>query len=66
IFGNMKKGFRGVPRPLLPAMLSIVDPSARQEAPSVTQSQPSSSVVPPTPPTTQPIPSEATTIPLLS
>ncbi|GJR24587.1 putative ribonuclease H-like domain-containing protein [Tanacetum coccineum] len=25
IFGNMKRGFRGVPRPLLPAMLSIVD-----------------------------------------
>ncbi|GJW80519.1 hypothetical protein Tco_0144494 [Tanacetum coccineum] len=66
IFGNMKRGFRGVPRPLLPAMLSIVDPSAGQEAPSVTQPQPSSSVVPPTPPTTQPIPSEATTIPPLS
>ncbi|GKD75396.1 hypothetical protein Tco_1333678 [Tanacetum coccineum] len=40
-----------VPRPLLPAMLSIVDPSAGQEAPSVTQPQPSS---------------EATTIPPLS
>ncbi|GKD78174.1 hypothetical protein Tco_1340795 [Tanacetum coccineum] len=66
IFGNMKRGFRGVPRPLLPAMLSIVPPSAGQEAPSVTQPQPSSSVVPPTPPTTQPIPSEATTIPPLS
>ncbi|GJU79828.1 hypothetical protein Tco_1282193 [Tanacetum coccineum] len=25
IFGNMKRGFRGVPRPLLPAMLSIID-----------------------------------------
>ncbi|GJZ63758.1 hypothetical protein Tco_0620179 [Tanacetum coccineum] len=66
IFGNMKRGFRGVPRPLLPAMLSIANPSAGQEAPSVTQPQPSSSVVPPTPPTTQPIPSEATTIPPLS
>ncbi|GJR78542.1 putative ribonuclease H-like domain-containing protein [Tanacetum coccineum] len=66
IFGNMKRGFRGVPRPLLPAMLSIVDPSAGQEAPFVTQPQPSSSVIPPTPPTTQPIPSEATTIPPLS
>ncbi|GKB77271.1 putative ribonuclease H-like domain-containing protein [Tanacetum coccineum] len=66
IFGNMKRGFRGVPRPFLPAMLSIVDPSAGQEAPSVTQPQPSSSMVPPTPPTTQPIPSEATTIPPLS
>ncbi|GJU98320.1 ribonuclease H-like domain-containing protein [Tanacetum coccineum] len=56
----------GVPRPLLPAMLSIANPSAGQEAPSVTQPQPSSSVVPPTPPTTQPIPSEATTISPLS
>ncbi|GKA13161.1 putative ribonuclease H-like domain-containing protein, partial [Tanacetum coccineum] len=65
IFGNMKRGFRGVPRPLLPAMLSIANPSAGQEAPSVTQPQPSSSVVPPTPPTTQPIPSKATTIPPL-
>ncbi|GJW13669.1 hypothetical protein Tco_0017802 [Tanacetum coccineum] len=62
----MKRGFRRVPRPLLPAMLSIVDPSVGQEAPSVTQPQPSSSVVPPTTPTTQPIPSEATTIPHLS
>ncbi|GJX53598.1 putative ribonuclease H-like domain-containing protein [Tanacetum coccineum] len=66
IFGNMKRGFHGVPRPLLPAMLSIAIPSTRQEALSVTQPQPSSSVVPPTPPTTQPIPSEATTIPPLS
>ncbi|GJR27968.1 hypothetical protein Tco_1104200 [Tanacetum coccineum] len=47
-------------------MLSIVAPSAGQEAPSVTQPQPSSSVIPPTPPTTQPIPSEATSIPPLS
>ncbi|GJS08294.1 hypothetical protein Tco_0365090 [Tanacetum coccineum] len=66
IFGNMKRGFRGVPRPLLPAMLSIANPSAGQKAPSVTQPQPSSSVVPPTPPSTQPIPSEATTIPPFS
>ncbi|GKD18038.1 hypothetical protein Tco_1207196, partial [Tanacetum coccineum] len=62
----MKRGFRGVPRPLLPAMLSIANPSAGQEAPFVTQPQPSSSVVPPTPPTTQPIPSEAITIPPFS
>ncbi|GKB41492.1 hypothetical protein Tco_0886434 [Tanacetum coccineum] len=41
----MKRGFRGVPRPLLPAMLSIVDPSAGQEAPYVTQPQPSSTEV---------------------
>ncbi|GJU64783.1 hypothetical protein Tco_1246618 [Tanacetum coccineum] len=68
IFEGMRHmgGFRGVPRPLLPAMLSIANPSAGQEAPSVTQPQPSSSVVPPTPPTTQPIPSEATNIPPLS
>ncbi|GJS44980.1 hypothetical protein Tco_0595101 [Tanacetum coccineum] len=62
----MKRGFRGVPRPLLPAMLSIVAQSAGQEALSVTQPQSSSSVVPPTPSTTQPIPSEATTSPPLS
>ncbi|GJV94590.1 hypothetical protein Tco_1546167 [Tanacetum coccineum] len=42
IFGNMKRGFRGVPRPLLPALLSIANPSSGQEAPSVTQPQPSS------------------------
>ncbi|GJZ95713.1 hypothetical protein Tco_0668047 [Tanacetum coccineum] len=66
IFRNMKRGFRGVPRPFLPAMLSIIDPSAGQEASSVTQTQPSSSVVPLTPPLTQPIPSEAITIPPLS
>ncbi|GJU39456.1 hypothetical protein Tco_1192413 [Tanacetum coccineum] len=59
-------GFKGVPRPLLPVILSIVAPSVGQEAPSVTQHQPSSSVVPPTPPTTQPIPSEAITISPLS
>ncbi|GJS08303.1 hypothetical protein Tco_0365099 [Tanacetum coccineum] len=66
IFGNMKRGFRGAPRPLLPAMLSIANPSAGPEAPSVTQPQPSSSMVPSTPPTTQPISSKATTIPPLS
>ncbi|GKF57692.1 hypothetical protein Tco_0171229, partial [Tanacetum coccineum] len=66
LFGNMKRGFRGVPRPLLPAMLSIANPSAGQEALIVTQPQPSSSVVSPTPPTAQPIPSEATSIPPLS
>ncbi|GJR20633.1 hypothetical protein Tco_0969160 [Tanacetum coccineum] len=62
----MKRGFRGIPRPLLPAMLSVVDPNAGQEVPYVTQPQPSSTVVPPTPPTTQPIPFETTTIPPLS
>ncbi|GKE87349.1 hypothetical protein Tco_1564824, partial [Tanacetum coccineum] len=55
IFGNMKRGFTKVPRPLLPAMLPSAE-SAGQEA------QPSSSATtqpPPTtqlPPTTQPPP----------
>ncbi|GKD48983.1 hypothetical protein Tco_1277959, partial [Tanacetum coccineum] len=40
----MKRGFRGVPRPLLPTMLSIANPSAGEEVPSVTQPQPSSRV----------------------
>ncbi|GJW01400.1 hypothetical protein Tco_1556651 [Tanacetum coccineum] len=35
IFGNMKRGFKGVPRPLLPAMLPVVIQSASQEGPSV-------------------------------
>ncbi|GJZ07334.1 hypothetical protein Tco_0541127 [Tanacetum coccineum] len=34
IFRNMKRGLRGVPRPLLPAMLSIANQSAGQEGPS--------------------------------
>ncbi|GJW66039.1 putative ribonuclease H-like domain-containing protein [Tanacetum coccineum] len=63
IFGNMKRGFRGVPRPLLPAMLSIANPCAGQEASSVTQSQPFILVVGDHQhTTTQPIPSEAITI----
>ncbi|GJS58718.1 putative ribonuclease H-like domain-containing protein [Tanacetum coccineum] len=31
IFGNMKRDFRGIPRPLLPVMLPIVNQSAGQE-----------------------------------
>ncbi|GJZ50995.1 putative ribonuclease H-like domain-containing protein [Tanacetum coccineum] len=48
IFGNMKRGFRGVPRPLLPAMLFVAstNPSASHEHPDVAQSQPSSSTIP--------------------
>ncbi|GJZ42278.1 hypothetical protein Tco_0589164, partial [Tanacetum coccineum] len=46
IFGNMKRGFRGVPRPLLPAMLLVTNPNAGQEHPDVAQSQPSSSTIP--------------------
>ncbi|GJU79812.1 protein kinase-like domain, concanavalin A-like lectin/glucanase domain protein [Tanacetum coccineum] len=43
IFGNMKRGFRGVPRPLLPAMLPVVavDQSAGQAYQAVTQPSPS-------------------------
>ncbi|GJU48615.1 putative ribonuclease H-like domain-containing protein [Tanacetum coccineum] len=43
IFGNMKRGFRGVPRPLLPAMLPVVvvDQSAGQADQAVTQPSPS-------------------------
>ncbi|GJW44849.1 hypothetical protein Tco_0073648 [Tanacetum coccineum] len=39
IFGNMKRGFRGVPRPLLPAMLPVVamDQSAGQADQAVDQ-----------------------------
>ncbi|GJU16884.1 hypothetical protein Tco_1144850 [Tanacetum coccineum] len=48
IFRNMKRGFRGAPRPLLPAMLLVAttNPSAGQEYPDVAQSQPSSSTIP--------------------
>ncbi|GJS07336.1 hypothetical protein Tco_0364132 [Tanacetum coccineum] len=50
IFGNMKRGFRGVPRPLLPAMLPFVavDQSADQavDQPSPSEPLPSSSYPP--------------------
>ncbi|GJU42334.1 hypothetical protein Tco_1195291 [Tanacetum coccineum] len=48
IFGNMKRGFRGAPRPLLPAMLFVAttNPNAGQEHHVVAQSQPSSSTLP--------------------
>ncbi|GJX82967.1 hypothetical protein Tco_0332448 [Tanacetum coccineum] len=48
IFGNMKRGFRGAPRPLLPAMLLVAttNPNAGQEHHDVPQSQPSSSTLP--------------------
>ncbi|GJW97129.1 hypothetical protein Tco_0178937, partial [Tanacetum coccineum] len=47
IFGNMKRGFRGAPRPLLPAMLLVAttNPNAGQEHHAVAQSQPSSSTL---------------------
>ncbi|GJZ32898.1 retrovirus-related pol polyprotein from transposon TNT 1-94 [Tanacetum coccineum] len=44
--GNMKRGFRGAPRPLLPAMLLVTNPNAGQEHSDVAQSQPSSSTIP--------------------
>ncbi|GKB12408.1 hypothetical protein Tco_0846331 [Tanacetum coccineum] len=54
IFGNMKRGFRGAPRPLLPAMLLVAtNPNAGQEHDAVAQSQPSSS--------TPPVPSTSST-----
>ncbi|GKA32113.1 hypothetical protein Tco_0718480 [Tanacetum coccineum] len=73
IFGNMKRGFRGAPRPLLPAMLLVAttNPSAGQEHPDVAQSQPSSSTIPvpstssppvqSPPPITAPIPASTPT-----
>ncbi|GJX08924.1 hypothetical protein Tco_0198783 [Tanacetum coccineum] len=47
IFGKMKRGFRGAPRPLLPAILLVAatNPSAGQELLDVAQSQPSSSTI---------------------
>ncbi|GJX70270.1 hypothetical protein Tco_0307441 [Tanacetum coccineum] len=58
IFGNMKRGFRGAPRPLLPSMLLVAtNPNAGQEHAAVAQSQPSSSTPPPIhTPTPPPIP----------
>ncbi|GJU71625.1 ribonuclease H-like domain-containing protein [Tanacetum coccineum] len=73
IFGNMKRGFRGVPIPLFPAMLLVAttNPSVGQEHPDVAQSQPSSSTIlvpstslPPEqspPPITTPIPASTPT-----
>ncbi|GJY60925.1 hypothetical protein Tco_0461582 [Tanacetum coccineum] len=50
----MKKGFRGAPRPLLPAMLLVAtNPNAGQEHDAVAPSQPSSST-PPVPSTSSP------------
>ncbi|GJZ09702.1 uncharacterized mitochondrial protein-like protein, partial [Tanacetum coccineum] len=48
IFGNMRRGFRGAPRPLLPSMLFVAttNPNAGQEHHTVAQSQPLSSTLP--------------------
>ncbi|GJS16279.1 hypothetical protein Tco_0410751 [Tanacetum coccineum] len=54
IFGNMKRGFRGAPRPLLPSMLPVAtNPNAGQAHDAVAPSQPSSST-PPVPSTSSP------------
>ncbi|GJS24420.1 hypothetical protein Tco_0453052 [Tanacetum coccineum] len=76
IFGNMKRGFRGALRPLLPAMLLVAttNPNACQEHHAMTQTQPSSSTLPvpstspppihaPTPPTSTPTPPTSTPTP---
>ncbi|GJX81862.1 hypothetical protein Tco_0331343 [Tanacetum coccineum] len=61
----MKRGFRGAPRPLLPAMLLVAttNPSAGQGHPDVAQSQPSSSTIPvqSPPPIPAPIPTPTPT-----
>ncbi|GJZ37938.1 hypothetical protein Tco_0584129 [Tanacetum coccineum] len=58
IFGNMKRGFQGAPRPLLPSMLLVAtNPNAGQEHAAQAQSQPS-----PTPP---PIPTSTSPPPLI-
>ncbi|GJZ33663.1 hypothetical protein Tco_0579099 [Tanacetum coccineum] len=62
----MKRGFRGVPRPLLPAMLSYSVISAGQKAPYVTHLKPSFVWYHQPPSYHTPIPSEATTISPLS
>ncbi|GKE57626.1 hypothetical protein Tco_1496811, partial [Tanacetum coccineum] len=48
IFGNTKRGFRGAPRPLLPAMLFAVptNQTVGEEQPDVDKTQPSSSLPP--------------------
>ncbi|GKC62236.1 hypothetical protein Tco_1089834 [Tanacetum coccineum] len=51
----MKKGFRGVPRPLLPAMLLVTNPNAGQTHPDVAPSQPSSSTIPVLSPSSPPV-----------
>ncbi|GJX84583.1 putative ribonuclease H-like domain-containing protein [Tanacetum coccineum] len=66
IFGNMKRGFQGAPRPLLPSMLLVAtNPIAGQEHAAQAQSQP----LPPPPPipspTPTPIPTSTSPPPLI-
>ncbi|GKG37240.1 hypothetical protein Tco_0447413, partial [Tanacetum coccineum] len=51
----MKRGFRGVPRPLLPVMLLVTNPNAGQAHPNVAPSQPSSSTIPVPSPSSPPV-----------
>ncbi|GKB32204.1 hypothetical protein Tco_0871605, partial [Tanacetum coccineum] len=65
IFGNMKRGFQGAPRPLLPSMLLVAtNPIAGQEhaAQAQSQSQPSPTP-PPIPTSTSPPPPIPTSTP---
>ncbi|GJY00568.1 hypothetical protein Tco_0357586 [Tanacetum coccineum] len=58
IFGNMKRGFQGAPRPLLPSMLLVAtNPIAGQEQAAQAQSQP----LPPPPPIPSPTPTPIST-----
>ncbi|GKE72950.1 hypothetical protein Tco_1534991 [Tanacetum coccineum] len=59
----MKRGFRGAPRPLLPAMLLVAttNPSAGQGDPDVAQFQPSSSTIPVQSPPPTPAPTRIPT-----
>ncbi|GKC97188.1 hypothetical protein Tco_1167463, partial [Tanacetum coccineum] len=57
IFGNMKRGFQGAHRPLLPSMLLVAtNPTAGQEHAAQAPSQPSSSSPTATPPPPLPTP----------
>ncbi|GJX52563.1 hypothetical protein Tco_0280932 [Tanacetum coccineum] len=57
IFGNMKRGFQGAPRPLLPSMLLVAtNPNAGQEHAAQAQSQPSPTPPPIPTPTSPPPP----------
>ncbi|GJU72017.1 hypothetical protein Tco_1263422 [Tanacetum coccineum] len=66
IFGNMKRGFQGAHRPLLPSMLLVAtNPTAGQEHAAQAPSQPSSSspTATPTPPIPTPPPPIPSTTP---
>ncbi|GJW84956.1 hypothetical protein Tco_0158101 [Tanacetum coccineum] len=59
IFRNMKRGFKGVPRPLLPAMLPTTDSAGKEAQLPLSASQPQPTSQPPLttqPPATQPTP----------